>query len=351
MATTKTPPPPQRLLLVSVPRTASNLLLKIVNIHRQPHIHTNSKGGYFFYDAYVASTRNANLHRPIPEWTETEKAETRSNYQRCLDTLEEESKQAQQEGKVMFAKEHAFWFVNPAAMQTEHEQSLETFRLDVSSAGHGHGYGPGRTFSGLNSTVLPDEYLRTWRIAFIIRHPALAWPSMYRAMSKIAQLGLLDEDGVRGASVSNMTLRWTRRLFEWCREQPDEMTVPVVIDAHDIIHHPGSVLRFCEATGLDTGAVQMEWEDDNISAAAAAAAGAGAHQMDRNAAQIMLSTLEASKGIVKDKAPETVDIPAEAEKWRAEFGDEVAGLIEKAVWDAMPDYEYLKERRVLSPTE
>lgn len=335
--TTTTAAETKRLLLVSVPRTASNLFLKILNIHQQPNIRTSAKGGYFFYDAYMTATRGGHLNKPINDWTDSERTQTRHAFQQCLNTLEEQSAQAQLDQKVMFAKEHAFWFVNPAAMQTAQDASLDAFRLDVP------GYGTGKTFSGNNATVLPDEYLRTWRIAFIIRHPALAWPSMYRAMVKIAALGLLDDDGVKGASESNMTLSWTRKLFDWCLEQPDEMTVPVVIDAHDIIHNPGSVLRFCEETGLDTSVVQMEWDDD---AQAGAGTGENSEASGRNAAQIMLSTLKASKGVVKDKAPVMVDIPAEAEKWRAEFGEEIGAMLEKAVWDAMPDYEYLKERRV-----
>jgi hypothetical protein len=60
----------------------------------------------------------------------------------------------------------------------------------------------------------------------------------------------------------------------------------------------------------------------------------------------MTVTLRASKGIIKEKAPATVDIDVEAEKWKEEFGPEAAAMVEKAVRDAMPDYEYLKERRL-----
>lgn len=165
-------------------------------------------------------------------------------------------------------------------------------------------------------------------------------------MVKISKLGFLDDDGVKGASLSNMTLTWTRKLFDWCLEQPDEPTVPLVIDAHDVIHNPDSVLRFCEAAGLDTDAIQFEWGGENDRKKSDTWVPSDPTGMHQQTAHIMLSTLEASKGIVKDKAPAIVDIEAEAEKWRSEFGNEVAGLIEKAVWDAMPDYEHLRERRV-----
>lgn len=355
MTTTTTTTDNKRLLLVSVPRTASNFLVKILNIHHQPKVRTNAKAGYFFYDAYMASSVRGHSQpsSPNPETPNTStgyKTTIRTAFQECLSTIEQQSKKAQEDGKMFFTKEHAFWFVNPAVIRTDvDDAALDAFRLDIPGE-----YGPSKTFTEGNNTVLPDEYLRTWQIAFVIRHPALAWPSMYRAMQKIAKLGFLDDDGVKGASFENMTLKWTRMLFDWCYRQPDEMKLPVIIDAHDVIHHPAAVLQFCEKTGLDPAFVQMEWEDSAPGATSSsgfsekdpAAIADSSDKMNKEAAKVMLSTLNASKGVVKDKAPMTVDIPAEAEKWRAEFGDDVGALIEKAVWDAMPDYEYLKEKCV-----
>jgi hypothetical protein len=69
-------------------------------------------------------------------------------------------------------------------------------------------------------------------------------------------------------------------------------------------------------------------------------------ERQKNAAAIMLSTIEGSTGILKDKAPSDVDVDAEIGKWKVEFGEEAAALLEKATRDAMDDYEYLKERRI-----
>jgi hypothetical protein len=105
------PPAPGRVLLVSVPRTASNLLLKVLNVHQQPNVLTNKTGGYFFHEAYTTATTE--LLKPFSEWTDAEKTRIRDIYQRCLGTLEEYSARAQSDGKVMFAKEHGFWLYNP----------------------------------------------------------------------------------------------------------------------------------------------------------------------------------------------------------------------------------------------
>ncbi|KXX82732.1 hypothetical protein MMYC01_200850 [Madurella mycetomatis] len=349
--TTPTENKPRRLLLVSVPRTASNLLVKVLNIQRQPNALSNGKGGYFFHHAFMVATREALFKKPIEEWSDREKTEIRDAYQLCLDQLEERCAQAQRDNKIMFTKEHGFWFINPATMYSQRlgperlepvkvEGDLaEFFRLRLPDA-----VGPERTYSADNWTLFPDEYLRMWRLTFIIRHPALAWPSLYRALLKVAKLGAVDDDGLKGASAANMTLTWTRKLYDWSMtQQPD--TPPLIIDANDVIHNPDSVLRFCEAAGLDKNFVQFEWGGENDKNPTDGWDNPGM-PIDRQVAEIMLSTLEASKGLVKDKAPTKVDIKVEAEKWKDEFGDDVAGVIEKAVWDAMPDYEYLWARRV-----
>lgn len=347
---TSTSPAPKRVLLVSVPRTASNLLLKILNISNQPKLLTNPRNGYFFYPAFSAAAQAGTLGKEPGNWSTEEKQKYKASFQRCLNELEGYSTRAENENKVMFAKEHAFWIFNPAAQHRlitgeEYPEFFEEMRVDIADS-----YGPTRSYSKSNETLVSDEYLRSWQMAFIIRHPALAWPSMYRSLKKIAAEGFMDEDGIKGSSLTNMSFRWTRMLYDWCLEQPDVPTPPPVVDAHDLIHSPDVVLQLCDRTGLDKECLQFEWKGDDHKksqnwASADEVANAGELDMHRRAATIMLSTLESSKGLVKEKAPENIDIAAEAAKWKAEFGEGMAGLIEKAVWDSMPDYEYLKARR------
>lgn len=328
----------QRVLLVSVPRTASNLLSKILNIHNQPTVTTNQKGGYFFYEAFMTAGRDGRLTKPLAQWTADEKLEIKSAFQQALDDLEAYSTRARAENKLMFAKEHAFWFINPGFFtgrvnSPEPPEQMQEFHMPIPEC-----YGS-PTFSASNKTILPDEYLRTWQLAFIIRHPALAWPSLYRAVQKLSKAGFIDDDGIKGVSIMNMSLEWTRKLFDWCLEQPDESVTPLVIDANDVIHNPGAVTKFCEKAGLDTACMQFEWNDANN-------AGNAEWDKQKDSAAIFLSTLQGSTGVLKDKAPASVDIGVEVAKWRVEFGDEIAQMLEKATRDSMPDYEYLKANRV-----
>jgi hypothetical protein len=328
-------------------------LVRVLDIHHQPNVVTNDKAGYFFHEAYLAGALKGYFNKPLGQWTDAEKAEIRDAYQQCLDRIEASSEQARRDNKIKFTKEHAFWFVNPAIMLDAEsgttsgsgEQQEDCFRLAFANV-----YGQRQTFSRNNKTLLPDEYLRTWQFAFLIRHPALAWPSMYRAMRKISNLGILDDDGINGSFVSNMTFRWTRYLYDWCLEQSKSngSSVPLILDAHDVIHNQDVVLRFCEETGLDKNAVQFEWKDDNINQLMLRLQNSQNEVSDyeKEANKIMTSTLRTSSGIIKDKTPATVDIEAEVEKWKEEFGPEGAAMIERTVWAAMPDYEYLREKRL-----
>ncbi|KAJ5187095.1 hypothetical protein N7449_010089 [Penicillium cf. viridicatum] len=343
---------PHRVMLVSVPRTASNLLLKILNIQNQPNVLTSQQSGYFFYEAFIKARRNGCINKPLDQWTTDEKSELKAAIQQCFNKLEDYSTRARAEKKIMFAKEHAFWFVNPGFFTSAVDgapapgpEQLKEFHVSIPER-----YGSLQTFSANNKTYMSDEYLRTWQLAFIIRHPALVYPSLCRAMQKLSKIGIIDEDGIKGMSMTNMTMEWTRKLFDWCLEQPDESVTPLVIDANDVIHNPCAVVKFCEKAGLDTASMQFEWNgskdiSENWTTGVNTANPEGP-ESGKIAASIMLSTLEESTGIVKDKAPASVDIDAEVAKWRVEFGDEIAELLEKSTRDSMPDYEYLKANRV-----
>lgn len=335
---------PTRLLILSMPRTASNLFAKVLNVANQPSLKTNPFNGYFFYPAF-ASVAMENLAAKDPrDWPSEQRQKYIDLCQQCLDNLEDMSQQAQAENKVACAKEHVAWLIDPELffLSKCDRTNMESLRLQVPKE-----YGQSQTYT--QPTFLPDEYLRTWQMAFTIRHPALTYPSLYRALKKAGEGGFVDEDGIRGASLSNMTLRWTRAMYDWCMHQPG-MPAPLVIDAHDLIHTPEVMLKVCDHTGLDKASLQFEWSKDGKKKSdhwvEIDKSNPELVENHRRAASIMLSTLEASTGLMKDKTPAQVDIAAESAKWEDEFGKEFAELIETAVQDSMEDYEYLKARRL-----
>lgn len=206
---------PRRVLFVSLPRTASNLLLKMLNVHKQPNILTNDKGGYFFYPYFVNFTSNGISEKPSSQWSDDEKRKLQNAFQGCIQNLEDWSAQAESQNKIMFAKEHAFWFYNPASLQklvtgVDNAEFMKDFRSGIRIPER---YGHTQSYSASNETILSDEYLRSWQIAFVIRHPALAWPSVYRAVQKVAVEMGMDEERMKSAtSVRNMTMYWAGRV-------------------------------------------------------------------------------------------------------------------------------------------
>lgn len=234
----------------------------------------------------------------------------------------------------MFAKEHASRVYSPASFQKmstarDDVEFSKAFRVEIPGT-----YGHIRTYSYSNETILSDEYLRSWQFAFIIRHPALAWPSMYRALTKISAEGLMDDDGVKGTSLTNMSFRWTRMLSDWCMEQPDVPSSPVVIDAHDLIHSPEIVLNFCEQTGLDKSLLQFEWNSKEAVEKSDASAGLSSDATDeqdfhRRAASITLSSLEGSSGLLGEKAPMELDIGLRRRNGRLSLVKRLLGLLRR----------------------
>lgn len=335
---------PQRVMLITYPRTASNLLIKMLSLEDQENVLSNRMGGYFFWDAYMKGRRNGHIYKPIAHWTADDIEETRQLFQQCVDNLEDMSQAAGAQDKVLFGKEHVSWFANPAVTSGHlfddddgsEDQYAMPFRLDFPER-----YGSASAFSPENPTVLPDEYLKSWTQTFLIRHPALAFPSFYRAMNSLHDEGCADPHELIPLMKLSSTLWWTRQLYEWCcKNSANTLTghgsererLPIVLDAEDIIHSPSVLLRYCELVGLDPGKVRFQWNNQTKHSNVIEA--------------VMKATLDHSSGLLPEKTPAIIDISAEADTWVDEFGEEVGGLIEKLVRDAMPDYEFLRERRL-----
>jgi hypothetical protein len=332
----------KRLFLVSCPRTASNLLVKVLALTKQPEVRINERGGYVLWDAFISTNFDGRMFKPLDQWTATDKAKLQKQCQQCLDELEQSSAAAQREGKMFVTKEHASWFQNMSAIQQYLYGANVIDDEPPCTLQYPDAYGVPKTpqYSPDNQTFFADEYLRTWRAAFIIRHPALVFPSAQRTLAKLLKEEMDPEILQRSISI-NMTFRWARRLFDFFQEQTE--TTPAVLDANDLINNPLVVAKFSKIIGMDPTQLQFEWDTqarkDNE--------GQSTEEERRQQMEaFMLSTLHSSSGLVKDKAPSHIDLAVEAAKWKNEFGDRVASMLEKAVVAAMPDYEYLTARRV-----
>ncbi|KAI9657996.1 MAG: hypothetical protein M1821_002655 [Bathelium mastoideum] len=334
------------LFLFTYPRVASNLLVKILSIHDQPSVLTNGMGGYFFMPAFVAIAQ-AKLHdEHIDDWTEEEREKVKSLYQSGFDKMQTLINEARLENKILFVKEHANFMANPAKQSQYIWGRNSIYDVDwapglAQPSGFQHQYSP------LNDSVLPDSLLHQIHPVFLIRHPALVFPSNFRvSMDKEAASDTRHE---RETMDITMTMRWTRRLYEFYTHGPtpasnDHHHQPVIIDAHDIITAPRQLLpQLCALTGLDYSKVSFTWQQ------ASHETREGIVKANGPLAAKYLSTIWASEGIMQEKAmhaPEEIDISREAKAWREEFGEINARRLEAWVKEAMPDYNYLWERRL-----
>ena len=167
------------------------------------------------------------------------------------------------------------------------------------------------------------------------------FPSLFRAVRDLDTEVGPEEEGRLAANSASL-----RQIYDWFVEQFEQTNSadpndgdgnwPVILDADDVINEPGVILRLCELTGLDKTKLRYEWDQAKKEEI----------EEQNKPTQRMLSTLNASNGIMKEKTAGTVDIDAEVKKWEVEFGEETAAIIEKAVRDAMPFYEYMKARRL-----
>lgn len=331
-----------RFILITYPRTASNMLVRILALGDQPNVAYRESGGYFFMPLIVLMRELKVQGKHIEQWTKDEKDQVMHSCQRCFNELQAHLDSAEVEGKMVFIKEHSYFITEPTAhtefLYGQNSVKESSWTVQIPSS-----YGPQATRTGLNKTVLPDEFLHIWRPIFLIRHPALAFPSFYRTI-----LDLDGEDAVNSEEeriVSGMTLHWTRTLYDWYvqhlsssgPESDGNVTWPLVIDADDIMTEPEVVIKLCEIVGLDSTKLRFTWSP---------ATQGELDQISNHTTRRMLSTLLASAGVMKWKTAAHLEIETEAWTWREEFGEVGGAKIEKLVRAAMPDYEFLKAKRL-----
>ena len=329
---------PRIYTLLTYPRTASNLLVQILALEDQPSLVAGANREYFFGPTLgLRLGEHGTTGRHVDEWTQEESAALRESYQKCYEAFQTEADDAAAKGKNMFVKEHVSWLVEPVAETEFQFGDGTTLQPPWTVQARSQAFSA-NTHSPLNKTVLPDEVLNSWMPTFLIRHPALVFPSNYRACR--------DNEGQEAAKVDpghtvEMTIYWSRSLYDWYLNQSDSSgrdgrIWPIILDATDVITKPSLVKKYARMIGLDPSKLRLAWEP------------AGKEELAKMSGveRRMRSTLSASTGILKDKAATDLDMDVEVVKWKEEFGIDEAEKIERWVRAAMPDYEYMREKRL-----
>lgn len=339
-----------RFFLITHPRTASNLLVRMLALEDQPNIITGVQGGYFFLQPTLFKIRLHLRDKPLEQWTQNERDQMMQAYQDSFDNLQEHAQKAKEEGKILFVKEHAIFMAEPTAQErfmsgsnsvNETPWTGKVLGADASEAT--------RERSSLNDTFVPDAFLKTWLPTFLIRHPALVFPSYYRAVRDIHSFE--PAPGWEADCDLSMTMKWTRTLYDFYSQHlgrpeseaeimsesaDDEVVWPLILDADDVMTKPEVVLRFCQIVGLDQTKLRLSWPPASETFV----------NLRSDIEKRMLGTIMQSSGVVQGMTSANLDIGVEAVKWREEFGERGGETIERAVRDAMPGYEYMKARKL-----
>ncbi|KXJ85874.1 hypothetical protein Micbo1qcDRAFT_169020 [Microdochium bolleyi] len=340
-----------RYWLITAPRTASNLLVTMLNLEEQ-NVGELRHGGYFFMRSVMTRFPLYFAKGPIETWPEQDRNAVDNVSREVFDTVQDHIEATEKAGKTIFVKEHALFMTDPRIesqymFREAHAQNAACAptgqeELSVLPA---RGIARGSR-SRHNWTVFPDEFLHTITPIFLIRHPALMIPSYYRSALDQVKIGAISRPDSAGGGPSEVegTIRWNRALYDFYAESfaASGRGQPIVLDADDVMTSGAAIVpKYASLVGLDPSKTRTSWEKGSLDDGTL-----------KPVEKRMLSTLLDTSEVDKSKiAGKDIDITTEAVKWREEFGDEAGRKIERWVREAMPHYEHMRQGRLMPDSD
>ena len=110
--------------------------------------------------------------------------------------------------------------------------------------------------------------------------------------------------------------------------------MPIVVEADDMLEKSSTIMKLCSSLGMDTQYIPDKWD---------------VIQAPDNAGRRELSFMDdywKSTSIDRSKSSRGLDMVAKYTKWQADFGPEIANELLIIVEKAMPDYNYLKSKKI-----
>ncbi|KAL8999033.1 MAG: hypothetical protein Q9169_002031 [Polycauliona sp. 2 TL-2023] len=326
---------PLRIWHCTQARTASNVLAKQFRAH--PQLAPKE------YTFMIALENSGGIREPSHA--------AKATFQNAFHDIQEFLASAEQEGKHIFIKEHIWFMLDPrvkaAALPSESrplKSGPEVFAQAADSSANSGSFldGDGRG-NKTNPSVLPDSFMRTLAPIIQIRHPAIAIPSYYRAITFANPEHDVHSQDLFAAT----TLAWCRMTFDWFCEHvfPRRKDTsrghdswPLVVDGDDLLNENERVIAaICSIASLDVKWVVGEWD----------AASEENKQKISEQHRPWVSTLQASNGVIKSGLKgEDIKIGDEAETWIKEFGPAIAKKLKELVEATMDDYLYLAQFRI-----
>ncbi|KAH6857447.1 hypothetical protein BKA58DRAFT_450015 [Alternaria rosae] len=318
--------PPCRLAFFSHPRTASNLILKILNISSQHDVleHPDLPDyGHSFSPAIKLKVDGQRVRKPS-EWTEEERTATNDHYGKGLATVIEYAALAETQGRIAFFREHSISISDPVAQYCFYSgTSVDSEEAWSNSSAH----------TTRNRTLLPDDFLRQWYPIFVIRHPASAFSSYYRVL-KASDSG--PEKILQQATMVN-TYHWTRTLYDLYKHTFG--ITGIILDADDVVANPQLLINASKRVGLDPQKLKFTWNATSSKAEITAKTTHDPQHLE------FMETLDRSTGVIRGDLRGKLDVGVMGGKWREEFGEEEGRRLEGWVAAAMDDYRYLEQEK------
>jgi hypothetical protein len=250
------PTAPTHHILFTIPRTASNLLSQLLNLPSQPNILRHPEDGYFLLPALQYRYQHNTFTRPFTSLSREESEGLSDALQTSCKAWEEWVETAENERKGTYVKEHVNWMISPCVesdfLHPSHPSELG-FEKEVR-----------------NPTAIPDDFLLSGRVrpTFLIRHPALTFPSLLRTAIDNEGLDEVLKEGSAMAMRCECTYTWHIQLNQFlvasdtypCASHVESITYPIIIDAADLKDEE-LVRRYAQAVGLDSGKVRFAWKE------------------------------------------------------------------------------------------
>ncbi|OAA53885.1 hypothetical protein ISF_08587 [Cordyceps fumosorosea ARSEF 2679] len=313
---------PTDVFFLSCPRTLSNLLVKLLSQQRGWE-----DSGYHLHLAYLYALENFST-RVDAEAPPDKRREYVRRLRASFAEMEAARAAAHRNGNAMFLKSHCAQIWEPSALYeaTKGGEYAAEFTLSDEDPAFAR---PLRT----NPTMLPDAYLLSFVPVFLIRHPALMVDSWWRTETRAG----MPPDTSLSTRVLAHGLGLARQLHDWydarhCPGGAGGTGVPIVVDADDVLEGD-AVHRLASTVGMDPKQVLQSWEAKSTD---------GLLPIHKSYVQGIWE----STGVDKSKSARRLDVRAKYKGWRETYGEETGEFMERLTESYMPDYEYLKSRRM-----
>ena len=318
----------KRILLLTQPRTSSHLLERMLS--KQPE-------AIYFDDPFLSS----HVHRrelledgPLENGQPAPKLDLLNQLKEGYQQLRSGLVEAHDLGKIALVRLQPSFMLSPAvSSEFVYGQPCSNLEKDFWTVERNVESPPS---SSQNPTIVPDAvfFHPGTKIVFTMRHPILVVESLLRGW-----LSISGREIPRSSQKTGSTLHWQRMLYDWLNEARSSRGPDIVIaDAEDFAGPDKErfMTKLCCRIGLDSNSVIYTWNkmsDQEFSAMP-------------NFEQVAFRTILCSEGIVAGKGLGDRTLDTAFTSWVSEFGEEEAGRLKGFVENAMPDYEYLRARRL-----